>query len=72
MLRKEYLEFLQDDSKDMMELYYEYYKIKGGSLSFVDFVNYFSLWIFNVVGVNNLPYLQYFVFQKLNEHFFVY
>lgn len=72
MSRKEYLEFLQDESKDMMELYYEYYKIKSGSLAFVDFVNYFSIWLFQVVGIKNLPYLQYFVFKKLNEHFSVY
>lgn len=71
MLRKEYLEFLQDESRDMMELYYEYYKIKGGSLSFAPFVHYFSLWIFERLGVNSVSNLQYFVFQELNKHFFV-
>jgi len=64
-------EQFQDPSTDMMEVYFFYYTIMGGkiSLSFEQFREVFSHWIFNVVGIGRLANLQYYVIKQLNKHF---
>lgn len=72
MTKEWYIEFRRDQSRDMMELYYEYYKLMGGSLSRFEFDRVFPEWvILKAKGVFGFIVLQEFIFKKLDQHFVV-
>lgn len=71
MTKQWYIEFRRDQSRDMMELYYAYYKMKGGSLPRFDFDKTFPRWVVFTLGMGGFRDLQYFIFRTLDTHFVV-
>ena len=72
MTKQNYIDHLNNQNADMMELYHFYFNKRGGkSLSFDEFRYSFSLWLQIRVGFNVLPALQYYVIKELNDYFYV-
>jgi hypothetical protein len=67
MNKEEYLEYVEDEKKEVTPLMFFYYKLKGGTANEVEFYNAWGKWV--MWQQASLARIYRKVFENLNEHF---